>query len=48
MLDKKGDISQDFPLKGDQAFSINLSTNGVFYLYAGVNNNSLIKYRVVR
>ena len=44
----KTGMSAGFPIPGDSPFSIVFSDNGNFYLFAGVDNGSLIKYKVQR
>lgn len=44
----KTGMSSGFPISGDSPFSIVFSDNGNFYLFAGVENGSLIKYKVQR
>lgn len=39
-------ISKGFPINGDSPFSVMLSNSGDFYLFAGTDEGSLIKYRV--
>lgn len=48
MLSLKNGLSKGFPISGDSPFSIIFGESGDFYLFAGVENGSLIKYRVQR
>lgn len=48
LLNLKNGLSKGFPIGGDSPFSIVLAENGDFYLFAGIENGSLIKYRVQR
>ncbi|MDR1757289.1 MAG: WD40 repeat domain-containing protein [Culturomica sp.] len=43
----KGGISKGFPIAGDSPFSIVFAENG-FYLFAGMDQGSVVKYRVQR
>lgn len=44
----KDGVSKGFPISGDSPFSIIFADNGDFYLFAGVDSGSMIKYRVQR
>ena len=46
LLTQDGNLSKGFPIVGDSPFSIIFSGEGIFYLFAGVENGSLIKYKV--
>lgn len=48
MLNLKNGLSKGFPISGDSPFSIIFAEGGDFYLFAGIENGSLIKYRVQR
>lgn len=48
MLSLKNGVSTGFPISGESPFSIIFADNGDFYLFAGVENGSLIKYKVQR
>lgn len=48
LLDLKDGMSEGFPVNGDSPFSIVFTGQGNFCLYAGVDNGSLIKYKVQR
>lgn len=48
MLNLKNGLSKGFPIGGDSPFSIIFAESGDFYLFAGIENGSLIKYRVQR
>ena len=48
LLNLKSGMSEGFPINGDSPFSIIFADNGNFYLFAGVDNGSLIKYKVQR
>ena len=48
LLDQSGQSSKGFPLSGDSPFSIVFSGNDGFFLFAGADNGSLIKYKVQR
>lgn len=48
MLSLKNGLSKGFPIGGDSPFSIIFAESGDFYLFAGIENGSLIKYRVQR
>lgn len=48
LLNSDGNLSKGFPIAGDSPFSIVFSGNDGFYLYAGTDSSSLIKYRVQR
>lgn len=48
LLDLQNGMSEGFPVNGDSPFSIVLTGQGNFCLYAGVDNGSLIKYKVQR
>ena len=46
LLTSDGSMSKGFPISGDSPFSIVFSGDDGFFLFAGVDNGSLIKYRV--
>lgn len=46
LLTQDGQMSKGFPLSGDSPFSIVFSGSDGFFLFAGADNGSLIKYRV--
>ncbi len=48
MLNLKNGLSKGFPIGGNSPFSIIFAESGDFYLFAGIENGSLIKYRVQR
>lgn len=48
LLSAGGDLSKGFPIAGDSPFSIVFFGNEGFYLFAGSDNGSVIKYRVMR
>lgn len=48
LMSPDGNISKGFPINGDSPFSIIFSNQGDFFLFAGADGNSLIKYRVQR
>lgn len=48
MLTSRGEMSQGFPIRGESPFSIVFAENGNFYLFAGVEEGNLIKYRIQR
>lgn len=48
MLSPEKGLSKGFPINGDSPFSIVFAESGDFYLFAGVENGSLIKYKVQR
>lgn len=48
LLGQDGNASKGFPVSGDSPFSIVFSGDDGFFLFAGVDNGSLIKYRVQR
>ena len=48
LLAVDGNVSKGFPLAGDSPFSIVFSGNDGFFLFAGADNGSVIKYKVQR
>lgn len=48
LLTPDGKLSKGFPIAGDSPFSIVFSGNDGFFLFAGTDNGSLIKYKVQR
>lgn len=48
LMSPDGNLSKGFPINGDSPFSIIFTTQGDFFLFAGADGNSLIKYRVQR
>lgn len=48
LLTPGGKLSKGFPISGDSPFSIVFSGIDDFYLYAGTDNGSFIKYKVQR
>jgi len=48
LLTSDGKLSKGFPIAGDSPFSIVFSGNDGFFLFAGADNGSLIKYKVQR
>lgn len=48
LLSPDGTVSKGFPIAGDSPFSIIFSGNDGFFLFAGADNGSLIKYKVQR
>ena len=48
LLSAGRDLSKGFPIAGDSPFSIVFFGNEGFYLFAGSDNGSVIKYRVMR
>lgn len=48
LLTAKGQESNGFPIAGDSPFSIVFSGNDGFFLFAGADNGSVIKYKVQR
>lgn len=48
MLNLRNGLSEGFPISGDSPFSIVFAESGDFYLFAGIENGSLIKYQVQR
>lgn len=48
LLMTNGELSKGFPLAGDSPFSIVFSGNDGFFLFAGVDSGSVIKYKVQR
>lgn len=48
LLKADGTLSKGFPISGDSPFSIIFSGNDGFFLFAGADNGSVIKYKVQR
>lgn len=48
LLSPDGGVSKGFPITGDSPFSIVFSGNDGFFLFAGADNGTLIKYKVQR
>ena len=48
LLTTGGAVSKGFPIAGDSPFSIVFAEDGAFYLFAGADEGTLIKYRVQR
>lgn len=48
LLDAQGNISKGFPIPGDSPFSIVFFGQEGFYLFAGADDGSVIKYKVQR
>lgn len=48
LLTQDANISNGFPIGGDSPFSITFSGNEGFYLFAGADGGTLIKYKVQR
>lgn len=48
LLGADGSMSKGFPIAGDSPFSIVFSGSDGFFLFAGADNGSLIKYKVQR
>lgn len=48
LLNSNGNTSKGFPILGDSPFSIVFSGNDGFFLFAGADNGSVIKYKVQR
>ena len=48
LLTKDGTVSRGFPINGDSPFSIAFFGNEGFYLFAGADDGTLIKYKVQR
>ncbi|MEG2339313.1 MAG: WD40 repeat domain-containing protein [Odoribacter sp.] len=48
LLDADGNLSNGFPISGDSPFSIVFFGNDGFFLFAGANNGTVIKYKVQR
>lgn len=48
LLAPDGTLSKGFPIQGDSPFSIVFSGNDGFFLFAGTDGGSVIKYRVQR
>lgn len=48
LLDAGGSLSKGFPIDGDSPFSIVFAGSDGFFLFAGAENGSVIKYRVQR
>lgn len=48
LISPKGVLSKGFPINGSSPFSIVFAPTGDFYLFAGADNGTVIKYRVQR
>ena len=48
LLSPDGTMSKGFPITGDSPFSIIFSGNDGFFLFAGADNGTVIKYKVQR
>ena len=48
LLTAQGELSEGFPVTGDSPFSIVFTGRDGFFLYAGADNGSFIKYKVQR
>lgn len=48
LLKTDGTVSKGFPITGDSPFSIVFAGDGAFYLFAGADAGTLIKYKVQR
>ena len=48
LLTAQGELSEGFPVAGDSPFSIVFTGRDGFFLYAGADNGSFIKYKVQR
>lgn len=48
LMNTGGKVSKGFPIAGDSPFSIVFAGDGAFYLFAGADAGTLIKYRVQR
>lgn len=48
LLKRDGSMTQGFPIAGHSPFSVAFSGNNEFFLYAGIEDGVLIKYRLLR